>query len=106
MRKTPQVLAFLAAAFLPLPSTSFRFLPFHRRAHLLRIPVYQTLVMSVERRESLTIAPIERCTGEVILPGSKSLSNRALLLAALSTGNTTVENLLDSDDIRFAPPFE
>ncbi len=34
------------------------------------------------------------------LPGSKSLSNRALLLAALAKGTTTVTNLLDSDDIR------
>ena len=35
------------------------------------------------------------------LPGSKSLSNRILLLAALSHGTTVVENLLDSDDIRY-----
>ncbi len=35
------------------------------------------------------------------LPGSKSLSNRILLLAALSSGTTRVTNLLDSDDIRY-----
>lgn len=50
--------------------------------------------------EQLLLEPISRLTGEVVLPGSKSLSNRALLLAALSEGVTTVENLLDSDDTR------
>ena len=39
--------------------------------------------------------------GTVTLPGSKSLSNRCLLLAALSEGTTRVENLLESDDIRY-----
>ena len=36
--------------------------------------------------------------GTVQLPGSKSLSNRALLLAALATGQTQIRGLLDSDD--------
>ena len=39
--------------------------------------------------------------GQVQLPGSKSLSNRLLLLAALSEGETAIENLLDSDDVNF-----
>jgi 3-phosphoshikimate 1-carboxyvinyltransferase len=38
---------------------------------------------------------------QITLPGSKSLSNRVLLLSALSKGTTTVENLLDSADIRY-----
>jgi len=38
--------------------------------------------------------------GTVVLPGSKSISNRVLLLAALSGGVTTVHDLLDSDDTR------
>ena len=50
--------------------------------------------------ESLTLQPIRRVNGEVNLPGSKSVSNRALLLAALSKGTTRLTNLLDSDDIR------
>ncbi|CAE8581165.1 unnamed protein product [Polarella glacialis] len=53
-----------------------------------------------KKMEQLTLEPIQRLTGTIVLPGSKSLSNRALLLAALSKGTTTVENLLDSDDIR------
>lgn len=53
-----------------------------------------------KREEQLKLEPIERLSGTVTLPGSKSLSNRALLLSALSKGSTTVENLLDSDDIR------
>lgn len=50
------------------------------------------------RTAELKLEPIARLTGTVTLPGSKSLSNRALLLAALSKGTTTVENLLESDD--------
>ena len=50
--------------------------------------------------EQLRLEPISRVNGSVTLPGSKSLSNRILLLAALAKGTTVVENLLDSDDIR------
>lgn len=50
--------------------------------------------------ESLTLQPISQINGEVNLPGSKSVSNRALLLAALAQGTTRLTNLLDSDDIR------
>lgn len=48
---------------------------------------------------SLTMPPITRAAGEINLPGSKSLSNRALLLAALAEGTTEIHNLLHSDDI-------
>ena len=50
---------------------------------------------------TLTVKPIKSLDGTVTLPGSKSLSNRCLLLAALSDGSTKVENLLESDDIRY-----
>lgn len=50
--------------------------------------------------EKITLSPISAVEGTINLPGSKSLSNRALLLAALSKGTTKVTNLLDSDDIR------
>ncbi|WP_404340200.1 3-phosphoshikimate 1-carboxyvinyltransferase [Pseudoalteromonas mariniglutinosa] len=50
--------------------------------------------------EQLRLEPIKQVNGSVTLPGSKSLSNRILLLAALAKGSTVVENLLDSDDIR------
>ena len=49
---------------------------------------------------TLTLEPIARVEGTVNLPGSKSVSNRALLLAALARGTTRLTNLLDSDDIR------
>lgn len=52
-------------------------------------------------KNTLTLKPIKTLDGTVTLPGSKSLSNRCLLLAALSKGTTRVENLLDSDDIRY-----
>ena len=47
---------------------------------------------------SIQIGPFKRAQGSIVLPGSKSISNRALLLAALSTGTTTLKNLLDADD--------
>jgi len=50
--------------------------------------------------EKITLSPITAVEGTINLPGSKSLSNRALLLAALAKGTTKVANLLDSDDIR------
>ena len=49
--------------------------------------------------EQLTLEPISKVSGEVNVPGSKSLSNRALLLAALAEGETELTNLLDSEDI-------
>ncbi len=54
--------------------------------------------MSAERPEFLTLGPLRSAGGTVRLPGSKSISNRVLLLAALSEGSTRVRDLLDSDD--------
>ena len=48
--------------------------------------------------EKLTLQPIARISGTVDLPGSKSLSNRILLLSALAEGETRIENLLESED--------
>ncbi|CAG9165109.1 3-phosphoshikimate 1-carboxyvinyltransferase [Cupriavidus laharis] len=50
--------------------------------------------------EHLTLGPLTRAAGTVRLPGSKSISNRVLLLAALAGGETRVRDLLDSDDTR------
>ncbi len=49
---------------------------------------------------SLTLKPIPLVEGVVQLPGSKSLSNRLLLLSSLARGATEVRNLLESDDTR------
>jgi 3-phosphoshikimate 1-carboxyvinyltransferase len=48
--------------------------------------------------DHLDLAPIRRVAGTVRLPGSKSISNRVLLLAALAQGDTMVRDLLDADD--------
>ncbi len=48
--------------------------------------------------EFLDIPPLSGAHGTVRLPGSKSISNRVLLLAALSEGETVVHDLLASDD--------
>ena len=46
----------------------------------------------------LDIPPLQGASGAVTLPGSKSISNRVLLLSALCQGTTVVHDLLDSDD--------
>jgi 3-phosphoshikimate 1-carboxyvinyltransferase len=48
----------------------------------------------------LDIPALQSAQGAVTLPGSKSISNRVLLLAALCQGTTTLHDLLDSDDTR------
>lgn len=48
--------------------------------------------------EQLTLAAASQAQGSITLPGSKSISNRTLLLAALANGITEIHDLLDSDD--------
>ena len=48
----------------------------------------------------LDLPPLQSAGGSVTLPGSKSISNRVLLLAALCEGVTEIHDLLDSDDTR------
>jgi len=48
----------------------------------------------------IDLKPVMHAEGTVRLPGSKSISNRVLLLAALSAGETHVKGLLDADDTR------
>ena len=48
----------------------------------------------------LDIPPLAGAAGALVLPGSKSISNRVLLLSALCLGSTTLHDVLDSDDTR------
>ena len=48
----------------------------------------------------LVIPPLAGAAGALVLPGSKSISNRVLLLSALCLGSTTLHDVLDSDDTR------
>lgn len=48
--------------------------------------------------ESITLAAASEVAGSITLPGSKSISNRTLLLAALAEGDTEIFGLLKSDD--------
>ncbi len=49
--------------------------------------------------DALAIPALARAAGTVDLPGSKSISNRVLLLAALADGTTELLSLLDADDV-------
>lgn len=62
---------------------------------------FRSLKMNASGLKRLELSPIKRINGEITLPGSKSLSNRVLLLSALSQGTTVIDNLLDSADIRY-----
>lgn len=48
--------------------------------------------------QTLTLPAITKITPQIALPGSKSISNRVLLLASLAKGTTTIDSLLESDD--------
>ncbi len=48
--------------------------------------------------DHLDLPPLLGACGSVRLPGSKSISNRTLLLAALASGTTEIRDLLASDD--------
>ncbi len=50
--------------------------------------------------DCLVLSPATWAAGTVRLPGSKSISNRSLLLAALAAGETEIRGLLDSEDTR------
>ncbi|WOL05232.1 hypothetical protein Cni_G13959 [Canna indica] len=72
-----------------------------RRAPL---AVSASVTVAAEKPSALpeiVLQPIKEISGTVELPGSKSLSNRILLLAALCEGTTVVDNLLNSDDVRY-----
>ena len=56
--------------------------------------------MSQTHTPDLLLEPVTRAAGTIKLPGSKSISNRVLLLAALCPGTTNIEGLLESDDTR------
>ncbi|HEX8959443.1 MAG TPA: hypothetical protein VF770_06435, partial [Solirubrobacterales bacterium] len=48
----------------------------------------------------LTARPSGALRGRVRAPGDKSISHRALILGALAEGETTIEGLLEGDDVR------
>ena len=50
--------------------------------------------------DALELKPLSRAAGRVRLPGSKSISNRVLLLASLGKNRTEVSGLLDADDTK------
>jgi len=68
-----------------------------------KISQYMVVQSTVIEREknTLRLKPITFLNGEIHLPGSKSLSNRCLLIAAISSGRTRIENLLCSDDTQY-----
>lgn len=84
------------AGFIPLIGQSH----YHRQLQQQHVSLNMASA-GASKLETYTVKPVKSLDGTVTLPGSKSLSNRCLLLAALSEGKTKVENLLDSDDIRY-----
>ncbi|RWW47602.1 hypothetical protein BHE74_00046389 [Ensete ventricosum] len=101
----------------PGPFGGLRARGYGRRASPLRVSA--SVAVAAEKPSAapeIVLQPIKEISGTVNLPGSKSLSNRILLLAALSEvrffveklkllrvwrGTTVVDNLLNSDDVRY-----
>lgn len=91
-----------AAATLLLASSVNAFVPpFMGSKKSLRSYVTLSATATTTEENTLLLKPIKSLDGTITLPGSKSLSNRILLLSAFSDGNTEVDNLLDSDDIQY-----
>jgi 3-phosphoshikimate 1-carboxyvinyltransferase len=60
---------------------------------------FKTMAMSAHRPHSVILSPVSKpMQGHVVLPGSKSITIRALLLAALAKGTTRLTGALKSDD--------
>ncbi len=55
---------------------------------------------AINEEDRITLRPIDSINGDVALPGSKSFTNRVILLSALAQGTTLVENILHSEDTR------
>lgn len=53
-----------------------------------------------QQTDQLALPAISHASGEITLPGSKSISNRVLLLSALASGTTHLRGVLDSEDTR------
>ncbi len=51
--------------------------------------------------KNISIDPIKRLRGDIILPGDKSISHRAVMIGAISEGTTRIRNLLDCDDCNY-----
>jgi len=50
-------------------------------------------------KQPLTASPSARLSGRIRVPGDKSISHRALILGALSTGITRITGLLEAEDV-------
>ena len=61
-----------------------------------------SMASTIANEETYTVTPIKSLDGTVTLPGSKSLSNRCLLLAALSDGQTKVDKTEHIEDLPLA----
>ena len=51
--------------------------------------------------EKLVLKPTSHFSGEITVPGSKSISNRVLLMGALAEGKSEFSGILESDDTRY-----
>ncbi|RRT85944.1 hypothetical protein B296_00002290 [Ensete ventricosum] len=117
-RRTPLPYSLpLGSVAKPGPFGGLRARGYGRRASPLRVSA--SVAVAAEKPSAapeIVLQPIKEISGTVNLPGSKSLSNRILLLAALSEvrffveklkllrvwrGTTVVDNLLNSDDVRY-----
>lgn len=60
-----------------------------------------TLVDKMDPMVSRTIEPAKKLSGQITLPGDKSISHRAVMLGSIAKGTTRITNVLDSDDCNY-----
>ena len=70
-----------------------------RRGVVFLPPFWEAALSSRERSAKFVARPVARLYGRTRAPGDKSVSHRALMLGALALGETTVQGLLEGDDV-------
>ncbi|KAI4338810.1 hypothetical protein MLD38_023823 [Melastoma candidum] len=103
MRKSGESFLLLRSRFLGFSSElkRSRGLSFCGNLRSFKVVVSVAAAEKPSKVHEIILRPIQEISGTVKLPGSKSLSNRILLLASLSEGTTLVDNLLNSDDVHY-----
>ncbi|PPR26034.1 MAG: 3-phosphoshikimate 1-carboxyvinyltransferase, partial [Alphaproteobacteria bacterium MarineAlpha9_Bin4] len=57
------------------------------------------IILNIKKLDKTYFSKSKNLTGSIIVPGDKSISQRALIIGLISTGKTVIEDILDSEDV-------